>query len=27
MDHYKNPRNKGLIDDDTYVKCHLKNPS
>jgi len=27
MDHYKNPRNKGLTNDPTYVKCHLKNPS
>ena len=27
MDHYKNPRNKGLTNDASYVKCHLKNPS
>ncbi len=27
MEHYKNPRNKGLIDDDTYVSEHIKNPS
>lgn len=27
MDHYKNPRNKGLIDAEGYVKCHIKNPS
>ncbi len=27
MDHYKNPRNKGLLGQDGYVKCHLKNPS
>ena len=27
MDHYKNPRNKGLCEKDGYVKCHLKNPS
>lgn len=27
MDHYKNPRNKGLIDDDTYSKFHIKNPT
>ncbi|MBP5343330.1 SUF system NifU family Fe-S cluster assembly protein [bacterium] len=27
MDHYRNPRNKGLTNSSTYVKCHLKNPS
>ncbi len=27
MDHYKNPRNKGLIGTEGYCKCHLKNPS
>ncbi len=27
MDHYKNPRNKGLTNDLSYVKCHIKNPS
>jgi SUF system NifU family Fe-S assembly protein len=27
MEHYKNPRNKGLIDDDRYVKIRIKNPS
>jgi len=27
MDHYKNPKNKGLIDDDSYKKVHLNNPS
>lgn len=27
MDHYKNPHNKGLIDDDSYYKVHLNNPS
>ena len=27
MDHYKNPRNKGLINDDSYLKVHLKNPT
>ncbi len=27
MDHYKNPRHKGLIDDAGYVKEHIKNPS
>lgn len=27
MDHYKNPRNKGLVEDDSYRKFHIKNPS
>lgn len=27
MDHYKNPKNKGLIDDVAYHKVHLNNPS
>ncbi len=27
MDHYKNPRNKGLVDDERYQKFHIKNPS
>lgn len=27
MEHYKNPRNKGLISDPTYRTCHIKNPS
>lgn len=27
MDHYKNPRNKGLIEKDGYHKVHLHNPS
>ncbi len=27
MDHYKNPRNKGLVDDSTYKSEHIKNPS
>jgi SUF system NifU family Fe-S assembly protein len=27
MEHYKNPRNKGLTDDQSYRKLHLKNPS
>lgn len=27
MDHYKNPRNKGLSDDAKYHKFHIKNPS
>jgi len=27
MDHYKNPRNKGLVDDGTYHDVQLKNPT
>lgn len=28
MDHYKNPRNKGLIEnDESYKTLHLNNPS
>ncbi len=27
MDHYKKPRNKGLLDDARYKKEHIKNPS
>lgn len=27
MDHYKNPRHKGLKDDETYHTHHIKNPS
>lgn len=27
MDHYKHPRNKGLVDDPRYKKHHIKNPS
>jgi SUF system NifU family Fe-S assembly protein len=27
MEHYKNPRNKGLSDDPGYVTAHIKNPS
>jgi len=27
MDHYKNPRNKGLVDDHHYHSVHIKNPS
>ncbi len=27
MDHYKNPKNKGLIDDKDYLTIHLNNPS
>lgn len=27
MDHYKNPQYKGIINDDTYIKVHLNNPT
>lgn len=27
MEHYKNPRNKGLVDDDHYHSNRIKNPS
>lgn len=27
MDHYKNPRNKGLLEADGYHQVHLKNPT
>jgi nitrogen fixation NifU-like protein len=27
MDHYKNPKNKGLLDDASYLTIHLNNPS
>ena len=27
MEHHKNPRNKGLVDDASYHTLHLKNPS
>lgn len=27
LDHYRTPRNKGLVDDKTYEVVHLKNPS
>jgi nitrogen fixation NifU-like protein len=27
MDHYKNPRNKGLIDSVAYQQFHIKNPT
>ena len=27
MDHYKNPRNKGLIENGGYHNVHLKNPT
>jgi len=27
MDHYKNPKNKGFIADNSYMTVHLNNPS
>ncbi len=27
MEHYKNPRNKGLSNDESFVSEHIKNPS
>ena len=27
MDHYKNPRNKGLKEETGYHSVHLKNPT
>lgn len=27
MDHYKKPRNKGLVQDEAYHDVHLKNPT
>lgn len=27
LDHYQSPRNKGLIDDDTYIKINMNNES
>lgn len=27
MDHYKNPRNKGLVTSEEYKTVHIKNPS
>jgi SUF system NifU family Fe-S assembly protein len=27
LEHYKNPRNKGLLSDLTYQTVHIKNPS
>ena len=27
MDHYKNPRNKGLLNNTTYKTIHIKNPT
>jgi nitrogen fixation protein NifU and related proteins len=27
MDHYKNPKHKGLVADNSYMTVHLNNPS
>ncbi len=27
MDHYKNPQNKGLLNDGSYLTIHMNNPS
>ncbi len=27
MDHYKNPRNKGLVNGSEYKTIHIKNPT
>jgi nitrogen fixation NifU-like protein len=27
MEHYKNPKNKGLINDSSYLMVHYNNPS
>lgn len=27
MEHYKNPQNKGLVEDPSYYTVHLHNPS
>ena len=27
MDHYKNPRNKGLLQEEGYKTVHIKNPT
>ncbi len=27
LEHYQNPKNKGLIDDDTYIKVNTNNES
>ena len=27
LEHYQNPKNKGLIEDDTYVKINMNNES
>lgn len=27
LEHYQNPKNKGLIDDDSYIKVNMNNDS
>lgn len=27
LEHYQNPKNKGLIDDDTYIRINMNNES
>ena len=27
MDHYKSPKNKGLVNDSEYMTVHMNNPS
>ena len=27
LEHYQHPKNKGLIDNPSYINVHLKNPS
>ena len=27
LEHYQNPKNKGLIEDDTYIKINMNNES
>jgi nitrogen fixation NifU-like protein len=27
MEHYKNPKNRGLVDDDSYLKIHMDSES
>ena len=27
LEHYQNPKNKGLIDDETYIKVNMNNDS
>lgn len=27
LEHYQNPKNKGLIDDETYIKVNMNNES
>ena len=27
LEHYQNPKNKGLIDDETYIKINMNNES